>query len=322
MSSYSENVFFDGMHTWSYGDLTKWIEDGCDSKKAKKVVALRCSSCRLTELPCEIEKLVNLKYLRCYNNKLTTIPQFISKLQNLVYLDCSYNNIQSLDNIVNMPSLTHLLITENKISTISDNITRMTQLKVLFCRQNDITVFPSQLCQLINLQCFSYDEDKISMPLNVKRYIEKIPNCGLINVEDVNVYYSPSHYLCLTKQFHYVQNNSTHVLDSDIVNHVLNNDLLLDSSKRILSRYINLKRHHNILNLTFKEFFLNIVCVVSKDGKYNDFFEILNEKIEPSRYPSFNNQFMMLSRCLDELYNYKREIYKFESTQPNKKTKK
>lgn len=322
--SYSENVFFDGQTNWSYGDLKKWIENGCDLDEGKKAVSLRCSSCKLTELPSEIEKLVNLKWLRCYNNKLSEIPKFISKMKNLVYLDFSFNNVDSFENIVDMPSLTHLLVTGNKLTTIPNNVTWLTQLKVLYCGQNDITVFPSELCQLINLQRLQYDEHKIIMPLNVMRFVSKRPH-GLINIENHNIYYSPLHHACFTKNFHYIQNNSPYDLTNYTINPVFDDDVLLDSSKKILTRYIKIERKHDILGLTFKEFLLNVIHVVSKDEKYYDFIKILNKKIEPSRYPSFNNQFMMLLRCLDELYGFKREISDDnddESTQSNKKTKK
>lgn len=317
--SYSESVFFYDSSCWSYNDLKKWITDGCDLEQASKVEELRCSSCGLTELPPEIELLVNLKYLRCYNNKLNKIPKFISNL-NLVYLDCSFNNIESLNNIGEIPSLTHLLVTGNNLTKIQKNITWMTQLKVLYCGQNDITFLPSQLCQLINLQSFSYDENKITMPQNVKRHLSTIPNYKLEDIKEHHMYYSSSHYLCLTKHFHYVQNNSIDMPESEINTHVFDNKLLSNNSKKVLSRYITSNRIHDILNLSFTELLLNIIHVSSKDGKYNEFFKILNEKIEPSRYPSFNNQFMMIMRCLDELYTTKRKSDELE--QPNKKNKK
>jgi Leucine-rich repeat (LRR) protein len=60
---------------WTYNDLKKWIENGCDKLVGESANILDINYNNLTTLQSEIGNLINLREFGCHSNKLTTSPK-------------------------------------------------------------------------------------------------------------------------------------------------------------------------------------------------------------------------------------------------------
>ena len=138
---------------WSYNDLIRWINSGCNKEIALNVISLDCSKNKLTSLPSEIKQLTNLTILNCTNNKLTSSPPEIGQLTNLIMLNCS----------------------NNKLTSLPPEISQLTNLSILDYSENELTSLPSEIGQLTRLIIFQYFNNPIEyIPPQVVRFLNRM----------------------------------------------------------------------------------------------------------------------------------------------------
>ena len=284
---------------WSNGKLREWIKGGCDIEVGRKVKSLRCSSCGLCDLPSDVVFLSNLEYLYLYNNKIKSVPHEILCLSKLKYLDMSFNELSNIDDLVSLTNLTHLLLTKNKIKTIPLSIKKLYKLKALYIAQNELKMLPSQLHEMNNLQCVSYDGN-IFVPKNVERMINKMKAKKLSDITDETYHTFPYDYF--PENFHNIQNYSKKQLSCYDAKQIINNENKLSvHTKKNLLRQLNRTCIHPIFYVSSRELILNVINYVidfySHDSELIDtFFCNLNSEIEKS--PGIMSMNNIITTCI------------------------
>jgi Leucine-rich repeat (LRR) protein len=72
-------------------------------------------------LPFSVGTLLHLTNLQLQHNNLGAVPTSLQKLQKLTYLNLSYNELREFPPCLLIPSLRHLLLQSNKITTCPED---------------------------------------------------------------------------------------------------------------------------------------------------------------------------------------------------------
>eukprot|EP01083_Nonionella_stella_P101934 289560_1 len=107
-------------------------------------------------IPPDIHKLVELVSVNISYNQLSTVPQSLFELQKLTHIDISHNvltsfplpNPNSSDGPPAWPSLSHLVMADNRLSSLPDTLATLPKLEVLDIRENLLESLPENIGRL------------------------------------------------------------------------------------------------------------------------------------------------------------------------------
>eukprot|EP01083_Nonionella_stella_P019813 54976_1 len=110
----------------------------------------------IAEIPTDINKLVDLVSVNISYNQLATVPLSLFELQKLTHIDISHNvltsfplpNPNSSDGPPAWPSLSHLVMADNRLSSLPDTLATLPKLEVLDIRENLLESLPENIGRL------------------------------------------------------------------------------------------------------------------------------------------------------------------------------
>jgi len=119
--------------------------------------------CKLKNIPPEIFELTNLKRLHLSWNKIREVPDDIKKLSNLEWLILTRNKgLTSLpESIGRLVNLKYLLLNDCNLEKLPNSIGTLSNLRYLNITNNPLLTELPESMQLLNLEIFEYDENKI-----------------------------------------------------------------------------------------------------------------------------------------------------------------
>ena len=134
---------------------------------------------RLTELPIEICELPKLAYLHLQRNALKELPAWIGNLTKLKELKLGGNFLTSLPKeIGKLEKLEVLTIWQNNLEEIPKEIGFLKNLRGLDISSNKLTKLPNEITNLTELKIFLYDDEKVQLSEEQKKWVTKLKNNG------------------------------------------------------------------------------------------------------------------------------------------------
>ncbi|KAI7853829.1 hypothetical protein BDC45DRAFT_510227 [Circinella umbellata] len=101
-------------------------------------------------------------------NLLTSIPDQIADMRQLEELDLSHNQLRNLPINMHIPTLLHLNVSDNQLSTIPKSIAACSKLRTLNVSKNHLATLPADLVQLTQLELFDLSENLLCiMPADI-----------------------------------------------------------------------------------------------------------------------------------------------------------
>ncbi|XP_072935851.1 uncharacterized protein [Epargyreus clarus] len=153
-------------------DITGVLALNLYDEELNEETTLDLASQELEILPNINNKLLCVVYLQ--NNKITVIPDdFFPTLPHLMWLDLRCNQLTEIPkSIKNHQSLTHLLLSNNKISSLPNELGTLKRLKVLQLSGNPLTYPPegivnAGIIKLLNFLQEKYIDDLFSQSQSV-----------------------------------------------------------------------------------------------------------------------------------------------------------
>ena len=199
----------------------------------QSLTQLHCRANQITWLPCTIGQLVQLKELNLEQNLLTCLPKTIGCMTSLVEL-----NVQS-----------------NQLKLLPDQLYSLTQLETLLICDNDLNTLSPLLVRLTSLQTFVYFNNPISMPPNVRRFVDLIPSINqAINV-DIE-YCTNDLPRCYIERVCHILSQPlivTPEIFSTIMQEIQSDPILWDDTKSIIEKFCLDTTVDSSLFLTYQE---------------------------------------------------------------------
>ena len=161
---------------------------------------------------------------------------------------------------------------------------------------------PSNLSNLINCYSFSYEGNEIiNIPPNVIRWINRQTN--IINIcNDTQNVHNHDIQESFKKSLYNLLNDK---LEDFNLEEILNNNILTEKTKQLLTEYIEDKSVHSVIEVTFEEVFKLVWNRICKHNNKNDLLEILNKEINDSNCKCFTGR---LTRLVNVLVGYYDDI--------------
>jgi Leucine-rich repeat (LRR) protein len=290
-----------------------------------------CSNNEITELPAEMGNNFNLRCIECNNNKIKDIPKElgnldkleifyfrnnlvqhlpkeIGQLSNLQFLDCDNNCIKDLpEEICKMIKLKHFFCKNNRIKVLPKNIGKLVNLVFLYCDNNEIQNLPIELTDCIKLLVCTYIGNPIEYIhpqvmrfINKNEFIQKFEQQIYSDKQSVH-----NHKIqeCVRKSIEYIMSLKPTLIN--LREHINNNNLLEEKSKKILFKYCNEKTQHSVLNITFEELLISVYDFILKHNHKDEIFKILNNEILDSQEKCFTGR---ISRLINALNGFDENI--------------
>lgn len=258
------------------------------------LVILNINAPQLLNLNCYINKLTdisantpNLVSFLCNNNHIETIDIIMPKLE---ILHCNNNHIKSLDNL-ELPQLINLLCYDNQIREIHN--LNLPNLQILDCYNNLIKVMSIQ--HIDNLIHLSYNNNPVDfIAPNLYRAIHKIHQ---------NIYYDSQNVHdtkiqeCVKQSIMSLIKLPTDILD--IEKTIIDNNILSDQSKELLSLYMKDESVHTTLLITFKELLTHVWSRIELNTNKDEIIQILNQELNDSQNKCYTGKISRLINCLN-----------------------
>jgi len=262
---------------------------------------MRCnlSGKGLTKIPDDLDPNITELYLN--NNKITKIENLPASLHGL-YLH--YNNITKIENL---PSSLHTLHLDNNKITKIENLPA--SLHALYLNSNQITEIPLQILELRHLTEFSYNDIEIKhIPRLIQRWLDRLNN----RITNNNLVYGDNQNI----HNHHIQNSfrnslanlikDKHNMSIEIVKiEILDNNILLEETKREILNYCDDKEIHSIYQLTYADLLTYIWPRIINHVNRDDILDILNSEIKDGICMCFTGR---LTRLLNTLVGYYPDI--------------
>lgn len=283
------------MFTWNYDNYRYWLDN--NQPTVTNVEGLIIPGCNIREIK-NLHKLKNLKYLNVSNNILTNLD-FISNCHNIVKLYCDNNYIEDIGPVCNLKKLDTLSCSHNELSNI------------------DIV---SELAETLTIVNFSYNYISSFECLNdlTLMYVNISDNL-LINTSDtqstsITDVYSDSenvhnHHIqvCMTKSIQNILNENMKIIDLSIISDMIMNDTIItEQTKYLLSEYSKEPTVHAIFNINFATLLIHVFNRIIINPHSDEIKQILNIEMTDTIDKCFSGKFTRLINCLngfDDLVN-------------------
>ena len=254
-----------------------------------------------------LNKLASLEKLCLNNNQLTEIKG-LNKLINLQILNLSNNYITEIKNLENLINLYEVSFRNNKITELK-GLNTLASLEKLYFHNNQIKELPLSLCNLRNINDIYYYNNPIEyIPLPVQRWLDRINNKLTIT----NMVYNDKQNI----HNHHIQNSfrnslsnilkDKQLLDLQIIKQqILENEVLLEQTKREILNYCDENATHSILLITYSDLLIYVWSRVMKSNNKDEILQVLNQEINDGLCMCFTGR---LTRLLNTLVGFYDDI--------------
>ena len=267
---------------------------------------LQLSNNQITEIT-GLDNLVNLKELSFCSNKITEIKS-LDNLINLQILNLYKNKLTEIKRINNLVHLKQLYLHYNQITEIK-GLNTLASLQILYLNSNQIKELPLFLCNLININYIFYYNNPIEyIPLPVQRWLDRLNNR-----------FTPSNMVYNDKQNihnHHIQNSFRTSLNNilkdkqlldlqTIKQQILENDVLLEQTKREILNYCDDDTTHSRLLITYSDLLIYVWSRIIFSDNKDEILQVLNQEINDGLCMCFTGR---LTRLLNTLVGFYDDI--------------
>ena len=262
-----------------------------------------CCSENQIETLVPIRELTNLIELYCSSNQIDTLEP-IRELINLQKLDCFDNQIETLEPISNLINLQKLYCFNNQIITL-EPINNLINLERLWCNNNRLTSLPLFLTNFRNLTYFIYcNNNEIEyIPRPIQRLIRRLENRYYnrnIYTDGQNVH---NHHIqdCIRTSIHNLLEYETKMKEETLKSEILEDNILEETTKRVLLEYIENKDEHTVIGCTFEDLLIQVWSIIKEHPESTEIKRILDQEMSDSLCKCFTGR---LSRLVNVLNGY------------------
>jgi Leucine-rich repeat (LRR) protein len=267
---------------------------------------LNISNNQLTEIK-NLDHLINLQQIYLYNNQITEIKN-LDNLINLKKINLSTNQITEIKGLNTLTGLQNLNLNINKITEIK-GINALLNLQKIQLSTNKITELPLSLCNLRNINHIVYNNNPIEyIPLPVKRWLNLLNRRITVN----NMVYNDNQNI----HNHHIQNSFQASLNNilkdkqlldlqTIKQQILENDVLLEQTKREILNYCDDDTTHTRLLITYSDLLIYVWSRITFSTNKNEILQILNQEINDGLCMCFTGR---LTRLLNTLVGFYDDI--------------
>jgi len=250
-----------------------------------------------------LNTLVGLKNLKLYSNQIKEIKD-LENLINLEILYLSNNNISEIKGLNTLVGLKDLKLANNQITEIK-KLDNLVNLKKLNLYNNQITELPLSLCNLRNLINFDIINNPIEyIPLPVQRWLDRLNN----EITVSNMIYNNTQNI----HNHHIQNSFQVSLNNifkdkkllklrTIKQQILENNVLLEQTKREILNYCDDKTTHSILLITYSDLLIYVWSRIISSTNTDEILAVLNQEISDGLCMCFTGR---LTRLLNTLVGF------------------
>ena len=214
---------------------------------------LYISGLRMTQFPVEILTLTELVHLDIGGNNLSEIPNEISNFKNLKHLDLSENNLSVIPlSMCEITSLQRLYLHHNKLFILPIELGNLIHINRIDISYNNILTIPPELGNFVNIYKFKYLPNPINyLPPNIERMLNQLlqPQGG-VYTDAQSVHNS---YIQKSISNSIINLLGIFPLHKNVLELILEDTILPQSTKEILIEYSRDKSIHCLLKITFEE---------------------------------------------------------------------
>ena len=254
-----------------------------------------------------LDNLVNLNELCLHYNQITEIKK-LDHLINLQTLSICANKITKIKGLDNLVQLNRLYLHYNQITEIK-GLTTLASLQILYLNSNQIKELPLFLCNLINISYIFYYNNPIEyIPLPVQRWLDRLNNR-----------FTPSNMVYNDKQNihnHHIQNSFRTSLNNifkdkqlldliTIKQQILENNVLLEQTKREILNYCDDSMEHTSLLITYSDLLIYVWSRITFSDNKDEILQVLNQEINDGLCMCFTGR---LTRLLNTLVGFYDDI--------------
>jgi len=271
----------------------------------RNLTIFSCNRNKLTSIPEWIGALQNLTIFSCGDNKLVSLPDSMKNLQKLSVLECNNNELVSLPEwIGDLQNLTNFLCGYNKISYIPESFGNLQNLTSFSCNHNQLVSFPISITRLRKLRCIYKENNPIEYtPPNVVRFLENLGNIMMkktLNVyNDAQSVHNHNIQASIRNSIEYVMYRKPSLTIDQLNEAIVSNDILSESTKRLLFEYSDSTEIHSVLNITFGELLLNVYSLILENKHKDELLKILDVEIQDSECKCFTGRMSRLVNVLN-----------------------
>ena len=292
-------------------ELTNLQDLNCRNNKLttlepiRELTNLQKLDCRLNKLTSlePIRELTNLQILNCYDNQIETLEP-IRELTNLQKLNCYGNQLTTLEPIRELTNLQKLNCSNNQLTTL-EPIRELTNLQELDCSNNRLITLPLFLINFRNIQTIIFRDNEIEyIPRPVQRLIRRLKNRYH---KDINIYTDGqnvhNHHIqeCVRISINNLLEYETKMKEETLKSEILNDNILEETTKRVLLEYIENKDEHTVIGCTFEDLMIQVRSIIKEHQESNEIKRILNSEMSDSLCKCFTGR---LSRLVNVLNGY------------------
>jgi len=267
----------------SYNNLTNLYKD--IFKYNTQLLIIHLSSNNLTNLDKDIFK---------YNTKLFIINLARNGLTNL-----------DKDTFKNNTQLCGLYLGSNNIIELDKDIFKYnTQLERLSIHDNKLTIMPSSIILCRNLNSFHYRFNEFQyIPPHIQNFLNRIKqqsNKLQVYNDSQNVH---NHQIqeCIKVSLENILNIPKTINKEQLLDDIINNKYMNETSIQLLLEYCNDKSIHSILNINFEEALLHVLEYINLECTEHkiEIYKILADEIVESECKCFTGRISRLINCLN-----------------------
>src|SRR3990167_7117656 len=276
----------------------------------RHLLILSLSNNQITNICPEIGQLLNLRVLYLYNNQINNVCPEIGQLLNLHELYLSDNQITNIcPEIGRLQNLQVLHLDNNHINNVCPEIGHLINLRKLYLNDNQITIIPANIIQCNNLIRIDYHNNNIEHYIPcVQRFLNRIRNTitmGTIynnteNVHTSSIQTSVKNSIFNLLNANYEINEINEMNEMDEINNYINDSVLTNKTKQLITEYIALKETHSQLDCTFEEIFKGVwsKILTFEINTQNEVKKRLNEEMADAECKCYTGRISRLVNCL------------------------
>ena len=273
----------------------------------KKLKTLFLSNNKIQVIPPEIGNLTELLSLQLMANKIKIIPPEIGNLKKLRNLLLYSNDIEVIPPEIGvLIHLQKLTLSHNAIREIPIEITKLKNLIEMYISYNLLSSLPNYIINCKKLKIFNYQSNPIIyISPQVGRFLNRIVSVGMFKNQKLKIYTDNQNIHNHTIQesikisIMNIMNLNLKVDEESIIIDIMNDTIVTDKTKELLTEYSENRDYHSVLLITFKELLMYVWTLIQENEHKDEIKAILNTEMLDSKDKCFTGRLSRLVNCLN-----------------------